>query len=254
MKRRRSLLLILLILIPGCRKRDSEKLIVATAANMQYPMKELIGEFTRQTGIECEAVISSSGILTAQIREGAPFDIFVSADMKYPIELFRDGYTLSEPEIYAYGKLVLWTLRAGLKPSISLLTVDSIQFIALPNPRTAPYGLAAVEVLNQHGIFQLVENKLVYGESISQTSQFIVSGAAEIGFTAKSVVLSPEVEDKGMWIDVAPDDYTPIAQGTVILKNKRRQLRKARSFYKFLFSSKCKEILDKFGYSVPEHE
>lgn len=234
----------------GCGTRDSRKLIIATSANMQYPMKDLVSTFTKDTGIECETIISSSGILTAQIREGAPFDVFVSADMKYPSELFRDGFTRKPPEVYAYGKLVLWTLNKKLDPSIELLTTEGIRHIALANPRTAPYGTAAVEVLKNTHIYETIKNKLVYGESISQTSQFIVSGAAEIGFTAKSVVVSPETVEKGNWIDVNAQLYTPIAQGMVILKNSKKRITEAETFQDFLFSEQGKEILNKFGYTV----
>jgi molybdate transport system substrate-binding protein len=240
--------LLFLIAANGCRQKDSEKLFIATAANMQYPMNDLVKAFSLQTGMDCETVISSSGILTAQIREGAPFDVFVSADMKYPAELYKDGYTIAAPEIYAYGVLILWTIVQELDPSIDLLTSDRIRHIALANPRTAPYGMAAVEVLERAGIYDMVQKKLVYGESISQTSQFIVSGAAEIGFTAKSVALSPDMEDRGNWIVVDENHYTPIAQGMVILKNKK--IKQAEKFRDFLFSEKGRKILNKFGYLV----
>jgi molybdate transport system substrate-binding protein len=245
-----TIILLSLIIGIACGPKDSEKLMIATAANMQYPMKDLVKAFTENTGIECETVISSSGILTTQIREGAPFDIFVSADMKYPSELFKDGYTLSTPEIYAYGKLILWTLDKRLDPSLELLTSDSIRHIALANPKTAPYGMAAMEVLERTGIYEKVQNKLVYGESISQTSQFVVSGAAEIGFTAISVVLSAKLEDRGKWIEIDEKYYVPIAQGVVVLKNRKKSIHQAKLFHDFLFSEKGKEILDKFGYSV----
>lgn len=234
----------------GCGPRDSGKLMIATAANMQYPMKNLVGAFTENTGIECETIISSSGILTAQIREGAPFDIFVSADLKYPTELYKDGFTHSTPEIYAYGNLVLWTLKEELEPAVELLTTDSIRHIALANPKTAPYGTAAVEVLENTDIYEKVKNKLVFGESISQTSQFIVSGAAEIGFTAKSVVLSPDIPEKGNWIEVDEKLYSPIAQGMVILKNSKKRINQAEKFHDFLFSEEGRKILNKFGYAV----
>ncbi len=234
----------------ACGQKDSEKLMIATAANMQFPMKELVQGFTERSGIECEMVISSSGILTAQIREGAPFDIFVSADMKYPQELYKDGFTLSAPAIYAYGKLVIWTLDQDFDPSLDQMTSDDIRHIALANPKTAPYGLAAVEVLENAGIYEKVLKKLVFGESISQASQFVVSGAAEIGFTAKSVVLSPDIKERANWIEVNEIYYTPIAQGLVILKNGKKRINRAENFYDFMFSEKGKKILDKFGYSV----
>jgi molybdate transport system substrate-binding protein len=250
MMRTGFLMLLSALLCYGCGKGDSQKLIIATAANMQYPMKDLINTFAEKTGIECETVISSSGVLTAQIREGAPFDILVSADMKYPRELSREGFTQSQPAIYAYGKLVLWSLQEKIDPSLELLITDRIRHIALPNPTTAPYGTAAVEVLKGVNIYEKVRERLVFGESISQTSQFIVSGAAEIGFTSKSVVLSPEIGNKGKWMEVNEELYTPIAQGIVILKNRNEKIDQAGKFYDFMFSEEARKILDKFGYSV----
>ncbi len=235
----------------GCKKNNTNKIAIATAANMQFAMKELSQAFTKQSGIKCDIIVSSSGKLTAQIKEGAPYDLFVSADMKYPEDLYQSGFTTQKPEIYAYGKLVLWSIEEDLKPNIDQLSDEQIKYIAIANPKTAPYGQAAVDVLNYYNIFEKVENKLVYGESISQTNQFIISGSANVGFTAKSVVLSPKVEGKGQWTAIDENSYTPIAQGVVILK-KDNPSEKAEKFYSFLFSERSKEILENFGYLVTE--
>ena len=243
--------LFLILLTFGCKKDNSSKIAIATAANMQFAMKELSQAFTNQSGINCDIIISSSGKLTAQIKEGAPYDLFVSADMKYPEDLFQSGFTTKKPEIYAFGKLVLWSIKKGLKPNIHQLTDEQIKHIALANPKTAPYGQAAVDVLNHYHLFEKVEKKLVYGESISQTNQFIISGSAQVGFTAKSVVLSPKVQGKGQWTPIDESSYTPIAQGVVILK-KDIPSENAEKFYSFLFSDRSKEILKKFGYLVTE--
>lgn len=217
---------------------------------MQFVMVELIENFTKKTGIECETIISSSGKLTAQITEGAPFDIIVSADMKYPLKLFKNGLTITKPQIYAYGKLVLWSMNNDIEPSIEILTKSEITHIALANPKTAPYGLASIDVLKHYHILDSIQHKLVYGESISQTNQFITSKAAEIGFTSKSVVMSTKT--KGKWIGINPELHTPIAQGIALLKNRNNHSKEAKLFYDFMFSTKGKEILNKFGYSVPE--
>lgn len=217
---------------------------------MQFAINELVDDFSKTTGIECEIIISSSGKLTAQINEGAPFDVFVSANMKYPNDLFRKGLTLGEPKIYAHGKLVLWTMKKELTPSIQQLENNHIKHIALANPKTAPYGNAALEVLNHFQIFQKLTTKLVYGESIAQVNQFVNSQAADIGFTSKSVVLSPKMLDKGKWVEVEDSIYQPIQQGIVCLKNKSNKEKLALKFSDFLFSTKGKEILNTFGYST----
>ena len=147
------------------------------------------------------------------------------------------------------GKLVLWSIKKGVNPSIDLLTDEKIKHIAIANPKTAPYGQAAVDALNHFDLLEKVEKKLVYGESISQTNQFIISGSAQIGFTAKSVVLSPKITGTGQWAPIDEKSYTPIAQGVVILK-KDIPSENAEKFYSFLFSDHSKKILENFGYQV----
>lgn len=225
-----------------------EKLQIAVAANMQFAMKDLTKKFTEQSGIECETVISSSGKLTAQIKQNAPYDVFVAADMKYPTELFKEGFTTAKPEVYANGKLVLWTMSDGVQPSVEVLKTEPIKHISIANPKLAPYGKATVEVLEHFGIYKDVKDKLVFGESISQANQFIISNAADIGFTAKSVVLSPELKGKGKWIDLDENLYSPIAQGMVIIKRDGAENKNAQQFYDFLFSVDAKKILQQYGY------
>lgn len=226
------------------------KITIAVAANMQFAMKALTHTFARESGVECDLVISSSGKLTAQIKEGAPYDLFISADMKYPDVLYKAGFAVLKPEVYAYGKLVLWSMDNSIKPSLAILRTKLVKHIACANPKTAPYGVATIQVLKRNGMFSSVEDKLVYGESISQTNQFIISRSAQVGFTAKSVVLSPEMKGKGSWIELNPAGYSPIAQGVIILKRNQTEETNARKFYNFLFSAKAKEILKSFGYSV----
>lgn len=217
---------------------------------MQFAINELVDNYAKISGIECEIIISSSGKLTAQINEGAPFDVFVSANMKYPNDLFEKGLTLGKPKIYAHGKLVLWSMKNEITPSIQLLENDIVKHIAIANPKTAPYGNAAIEVLNHYHIFEKLQSKLVYGESIAQVNQFVNSQAAQIGFTAKSVVLSPKMINKGKWIEIDESIHSPIAQGIVCLKSDSIKENLALKFSDFLFSKKGKEILNTFGYST----
>jgi len=234
----------------SCKQHKEPKLTIATAANMQFAMEEISAAFAKESGIKCEIIISSSGKLTAQIKEGAPYDIFISADMKYPLELYNTGFTTSKPAVYAYGKLVLWSMIDSIKPSINLLLQKNIKHIASANPKTAPYGIATEDVLNHYKIFDGIKNKLVYGESVAQTNQFITTKATEIGFTAKSVVLSPIVKGKGNWVAIDESTYTSIKQGIVIIKNSPSSSEKKEIFYNFLFSKKGSAILNKFGYTT----
>ena len=243
--------MLLCTILVGCSQSRDYALTIAVASNMQFAMEEIVTAFERNTNLSCATVVSSSGKLTAQISEGAPYDVFVSADMKYPEVLFRAGLTKQQPAVYAYGKLVMWSAIEGLQPSINQLLSPEVKHVALPNPKIAPYGIAAMEVLKHHNILESIQKKLVYGENISQTNQFIISKSAEIGFTAKSVVLSHQMNEKGRWVELDQNLYTPLAQGVVVLDNERCRL--SNQFFDFLFSPEAREILQKFGYEVPDN-
>ncbi|WP_378178212.1 molybdate ABC transporter substrate-binding protein [Aquimarina sp. SS2-1] len=243
---------IILSLILGCNQPEKDVITIAAAANMQFAIEEITKTFTEQSGILCELVISSSGKLTTQIKEGAPYDIFIAANMKYPEEIYKSKLAVHAPKIHAYGQLVLWSVYDDIEPSLEILTNESLQHIALANPKTAPYGKAAIELLKNYGIYHNVKDKLVFGESIAQTNQFITSKASEIGFTAKSVVLSPKMKDTGNWVILDKKLYQPIEQGIVMIKRENQNKKNVQQFYNFLFSPEAKEILKEFGYLVVE--
>ncbi|UBM59802.1 molybdate ABC transporter substrate-binding protein [Marinilongibacter aquaticus] len=251
-KTKHFLFLFLWIILSHCQESKTSVLRVATAANMQFAMDSLVQNFEQETGIQVETIIGSSGKLTAQIEEGAPFDIFISADMKYPETLYAHGKAVDKPKVYAKGQLVLWTAVDKLMPDLEKLENVQIKHIALANPKTAPYGRAAEEVLRQLDKENALKDKFVYGESIAQTNQFILSKTAELGFTAKSVVFTPKVKNTGHWISISDSLYSPIEQGVVILKQANGQNEAAERFYTFLFSDTAKKILKSYGYSVNE--
>ncbi len=232
------------------KEETNRRITLAVAANMQFVIGELTQTFQEQTGIACELVISSSGKLTAQIAEGAPYDVLVSADMKYPNEILSKGLAATPPKVYGRGKLALWSMVEGFTPSLESLTDETVKHIALANPKTAPYGIAAVEVLKNHQLLDKVENKLVYGESISQTNQFITSRSAEVGFTSLSVVLSAEMKGKGNWIALDIRLYPPIEQGVVVIQRKDGPVDQAKKFYDFLSSEEARKVLTAYGYEV----
>lgn len=219
---------------------------------MQFAIREMAAAFTEETGISCDLVISSSGKLTAQIKEGAPFDIFVSANMKYPEEINASGLALGPPEVYAYGKLVLWAMDSEKKPSLEDLGGKEVRHVALANPETAPYGKAAVEVLESNGLYDVLRQKLVYGESISQVNQFIISRAADMGFTSLSTVISPDIKGRGNWVVLDSASYQSIAQGIVVIRQEDGDHQVALKFYKFVFSGKAQTILSRYGYALNE--
>jgi molybdate transport system substrate-binding protein len=241
------------ILLTQAALAQADTLTVAVAANVKYAFADLQQAFSKESGIEVKSVFGSSGKLTAQIENGAPFDVFLSADMKYPQTLFQDGLATTEPKVYANGVLVLWTLNPlDLGKGIQVLNDPAVQKIAVANPKLAPYGHEAMNALDHFKLSKAVDSKLIYGESISQVNQYIDSKSADIGFTAKSVVLAPEVAGKGKWIELAPDSYQPIKQGVVILKHgAETNARAAQSFVEFLASPAARAIFEKYGYLLP---
>ena len=228
-------------------------LTVAVAANMKYTFDELAAEFRKETGIEVQGVFGSSGKIAAQVKSGAPFDVFLSADTEVPEALYDEGWAVSKPKVYAYGVLVLCTMKdLDLGRGLPVLADAGVRKVAIPNPKLAPYGRAAMRALESAKLKTVVEPKLVYGESIAQAAQFVDSGAADIGFNAKSVVLSPEMAGKGKWMEVPKGSYDPIAQAVVILKHgAETQSEAAQKFVKFLSTTKARAIFEKYGYVLP---
>ncbi|RYF68358.1 MAG: molybdate ABC transporter substrate-binding protein, partial [Cytophagaceae bacterium] len=191
-------LLFLLLLWSSCLQAQS--LRVAVAANAQFVMESLGAAFQKQSGIKVESIVNSSGKLTTQIQQGAPYDLFLSADMEYPRTLYNQKLTTAAPVIYAYGSLVLWTLGTlPLSADLKVLRNPAVRHIAIANPETAPYGEAALSLLKYRKLLAPVQSRIVYGESISQVNQYVLSGAAEVGITAKSVVLDPSLKQRGHW-------------------------------------------------------
>lgn len=224
---------------------------IAAAANVAGTLKAIAADFEVQTGLKCEIVSSSSGKLTAQIMEGAPFDLLVSADQTYPDALYRDGRTTAAPRVYAYGKLVLWSPFAPLNPQIEQLSLAEIRHIAMAEPTLAPYGNAALQSLKYYGLEQALQSKLIFGESIAQVNQFVASGAAEYGFTSLSTVMGRPPGDQGSWIRIDKKAYAPIAQAACLIQSEGGPSESAIKFYTYLFSDAARQILKNHGYDLP---
>lgn len=226
------------------------ELTVAVAANVQPAFEEIQAVFEKKTGTVIKPVIGSSGKFVAQIENGAPFDVFLSADTQYPEALAQKGLTLGEPKVYAHGTLIIWTLSGiNLSQGLAALSAHSVQKIAVASPETAPYGRQAINALKNSGLYDQIKDKLVYGESIAQVNQFITSQAADVGLTAKSVIFAPNQKEKGIWVEVDKASYEPIAQAAVILKHAETHASEtAQTFFDFLFSETAQEIFKKYGY------
>lgn len=230
----------------------ADSLKIAAAANLKEAIDEIKTLYEKDNAGKVEVIVGSSGKLAAQVENGAPFDIFMSADMKYPEMLFKEGLT-NEPRVYAQGILVLWTVKdIDLKKGLEVLKDPSVKKIALANPQTAPYGREAVNAVKFYNLYESVSSKFVYGESISQASEFIQSQAADVGFTSKSTVLSANLKQKGQWIELEEKTHKPISQGIVILKyGQTHHAEDAQRFYNFIFSETARGVFIKYGYIVP---
>lgn len=244
---------ILLLVTVALHTVAQQKITVAVAANMQYAIQEVIAAFNKKDRTKVEVVIGASGKLTQQILQGAPFDVFIAADQDFPQKIAAGKLSVEPPKIYAQGILVLWTMKENIPLARNLRSLlgNDVKAIAIANPATAPYGRAAQALLKKYGLYQKVASKIVTGESISQASQFIATGNADIGFTAKSIVVSDAMKGKGKWIELESRDYPPIHQAAVLIKHTTQEnAQEALTFYQFLFSTEAKTIYRKFGYIV----
>jgi len=245
------LLFIILFILQLKEPVNAQKIRVAVAANAQFAAQLLKETFEKKTNTEIELIVSSSGKISTQIQQGAPYDVFLSADTKYPLALSRAGLTQGQPKIYAYGTLVLWTNQnIVLTKGINVLRDVKVKRIAIAHAQLAPYGEAALKALTYYNLATVVKPKLIYAESIAQVNQYILSGAADVGFTAKSVVLEPHMQGKGHWMELDAAACPRIAQSAVLLKSARDKVT-AQQFYKFLYSPQAKAIFKRYGYLTP---
>jgi len=246
-----TLLLALGCIFPICA---AQEISVAAAADLQFAMEDIAGRFQKETGRMVKPIYGSSGNFYQQIQNGAPFDVFFSANLEYPKKLEATG--LTEPGSYyeyAKGKLVVWVpsdSKLDLVSGLKALLDPSIKKIAIANPQHAPYGQAAVAAMQQERIYDRLKDKFVLGENISQTASFVVSGAADAGIVALSLALSPNMKSKGRYVEVPAGEYPPIEQACVILSSSKNKAG-AREFLSFVKTAAIREALRSYGFDVP---
>ncbi len=229
---------------------------VAAASDLRFAMDELVGSWAAANpGIAVEPSYGSSGNFLAQIQEGAPFDIFFSADAEYPRELEKAGLAeRGSTQVYGIGQIVLWVptdsdldvKRRGLEA----LTDPSVGTVAIANPEHAPYGRAAVAAMKAAGVYDAVLPKLVLGENVSQAAQFVESGTAEAGVFALSLAIAPVLRDKGRYALIAIESYPRLEQGAVVIASAAGP-EAARRFLDFVLAPDGREVLDRYGFLPP---
>ncbi len=263
MRNRRNLLIALAKLAPAAAygafvysaSAEPGVLRIAAAADMRFAMDDIIGTFRQKyPTVRVEVTYGSSGNFYAQLSNHAPFDIFFSADVDYPRRLIREGAALADTEfLYGIGRLVVLVPRASPidieKLGMKALLDDSVKKIAIANPRHAPYGRAAVDAMKSAGIYDQVKDRLVFGDSVMQTAQFVETGGADIGLISRSLVLAPTLRDKGRYWEVPVGAYPRREQGGVIL-SWARDNPAAKALRDFVLSEPGKAILRRYGFGL----
>ncbi len=241
-----------LVSLVAPRPAAGEDALVAVAANFAAPMQEIASEFAMAKGHHANLVVGATGKLYAQIRSGGPFDVFVAADAATPEKLVAEGLAVRGSAFtYARGKLVLWSAQPGFVDLAGdVLKGGRFRHLAIANPKLAPYGAAAVQVLDALGLTDLLRPKLVFGESIAQVAQFVATSNAELGFVAWSQLAAPGQPQVGSYWLVPASLYSPIQQVAVLLEHGASNPA-ARALCDYLKSAKGRQVIRSYGYELP---
>jgi molybdate transport system substrate-binding protein len=230
---------------------------VAAASDLSDAMKEIAANFEKATGCAVRISTGSSGNFQTQIENGAPFDVFFSADIAYPKKLETEGLAApGSTVLYAVGKIVLWVRkdsRLDIAKGLAVLRDPSVRKIAIANPQHAPYGRAAEQALRGAGLYDAVKDRFVLGENISQAAQFAESGNADAGILALSLAQSPPLKDEGRYTPIPEQLYTPIQQGAVVLRAAPNP-QAARAFLDYVKTPQVVALLKRYGFVLPENE
>jgi len=250
----RVILALSLFIIPGVNLAFAEEITIAAASDLNFAFKEIVAEYEKTTGNHVKLTLGSSGNFYAQIQNGAPFDLYFSADIAYPRKLEEAGLTVPGSLYqYAVGRIVMWTgneSRIDVTQGFEALRDPTVKKIAIANPKHAPYGRAAVAAMEYFKVYDQVKDKLVLGENISQAAQFIESGACDIGIIALSLAVAPAVKSKGTYWEVPAKAHPAIEQGAVILKSSKQQ-EPAKQFLAFIKDAQGQEIMKRYGFTMP---
>ena len=245
-------LCILLAVLAWCGKGWGQSLTVAAAADLQFALREIAGRFQKDTGKQVRVTFGSSGNFYAQIQNGAPFDVFFSADFEYPRQLEAAG--LTEPGTlceYAVGKIVIWTLKESsldLSRGLAVVGDAAVQRIAIANPEHAPYGRAAVSALQYEKLYDLARGKFVVGENVSQVAAFVASGNADLGIIALSLASAPSLKERGKYVEIPREEYPAMRQAAIVLKSSKQKAT-AKQFLDYVKSAAIVALLKTYGFS-----
>ena len=250
----RLLIASILVVFSAVDAASAEEIIIAAASDLNFAFKEIVSEYERSTGNHVKLSLGSSGNFYSQITNGAPFDLYFSADVGYPRKLEEAGLTVPGSLYrYAVGRVVLWTgATTGIDVSkgLEVLQDPVIKKVAIANPKHAPYGRAAVAAMEHYKIYDKVKDRLVLGENVSQAAQFIQSGACDIGIVALSLAVAPAMKAAGIYWEIPQETHPTLEQGAVMLKTSRHR-EAAGQFMKFIQSDQGREIMTRYGFTLP---
>ncbi len=250
----RVIIALIVFAMSGVSLAVAEELTIAAASDLSFAFKEIVAEFEKTTGNHVKLTLGSSGNFYAQIQNGAPFDLYFSADIGYPRKLEEAGLTVPGSLYpYAVGRIVLWAGNGShldLSKGLEVLREPTIKKIAIANPKHAPYGRAAVAAMDYFKVYDQVKDKLILGENISQAAQFIESGACDAGIIALSLALAPAMKAAGQYWEIPAAAHSPLEQGAVILKQSKNP-EAARQFFEFMKGPQGQEIMKRYGFTLP---
>lgn len=250
----RVMIALCMFVITGVNLAVAEEITIAAASDLSFAFREIVAEYEKTTANHVRLTLGSSGNFYAQIQNGAPFDLYFSADITYPRKLEEAGLTVPGSFYqYAVGRIVMWTgneSRIDVTQGFEALRDPTVKKIAIANPKHAPYGRAAVAAMEYFKVYDQVKDKLILGENISQAAQFIESGACDIGIIALSLAVAPAVKSKGTYWEVPAEAHPAIEQGAVILKSSKQQ-EPAKQFLAFIKDAQGQEIMKRYGFTLP---
>jgi len=250
----RAIIVLCMLLITGVNRSVAEEITIAAAADLNFAFKEIVAEYEKTTGNHVKLTLGSSGNYFAQIQNGAPFDLYFSADIAYPRKLEEAGLTVPGSLYqYAVGRIVLWAGKGShldISKGLEVLREPTIRKVAIANPKHAPYGKAAVAAMDYFKVYDQVKDKLVLGENISQAAQFVESGAADVGIIALSLALAPPMQAAGHYWEIPADAHPPIEQGAVMLMGGKNQ-ESAKAFLSFIQGVEGQAMMKRYGFIIP---
>lgn len=230
---------------------SAQKVNVAAAADLRYAMDEVVAAYKKHNPkSDIKVTYGSSGNAYQQIINGAPYDIYFSADIMYPQKLAEQGLTVSKPKLYAIGFIVLWSNQIDVSSGISSLNDPKLKKLAIANPEHAPYGKRAQESLQYYKLYDKLKDKIILGENISQTAQYAQTGNAEVGILALSLVMSPALKNQGKYFLIDSKSYSPLEQAYVIIKKPKLNT-ETYKFAKFVATPEARGILKNYGFKLP---